>query len=264
MFCFLFSELKSQVFQSPVSVIYTKTNTYSSVQKDAFSFTGNQAALAGFRKISIGVYGERRFMLADLNSYQLAFALPTSSGNFGIQANYFGSSLFNQSRLGLAYARSLGKIDVGAQFNYHQVKIEGYGNASAVNFDAGAILHISDQFQTGVHVYNPTRVSFGKNSEEKLPMIYSFGLGYDVSQKLFIGTEIEKIEDQPVSANAGVQYSIDEKLFARAGISSATSVFYLGTGILWNGIRIDVTASVHPSLGVTPGLLLVYSPAGEK
>lgn len=210
------------------------------------------------------MYGERRFMLADLTSYQLAFALPTSSGNFGLQANYFGTASYNQSKIGLAYARTLGKIDVGAQFNYHQLKIAEYGNASAINFEAGAILHVSEQLQTGVHIYNPTRVSIGKNGEEKLPFIYSLGLGYDASEKFFIGSEIEKAEDQPVNVNAGLQYSFDEKLFARAGISSATSLFYLGAGFLWNGFRIDVTASVHPSLGITPGLLLIYNGAEKK
>lgn len=263
-FCCFCLQLKSQSFQSPVSLIYAKTNTYSSIQKDAFSFTGNQAALAGNKKISVGIYGERRFMLADLTSYQFALALPTPSGNFGVQANYFGSSVFNQTRMGLAYARNLGKADIGAQFNYHQIKIAGYGNASAVNFDLGTILHISEQFQTGVHIYNPTRVSFGKTNEEKLPMIYSFGLGYDASEKFFIGTEIEKVENLPVSVNVGLQYSFDERIFARAGISSATSVFYLGAGFSLNGFRIDITASLHQSLGVTPGLLFVYSAAEKK
>lgn len=262
--CIVFSVLKAQGFQSPVAFIYTKTNTYSSLQKDAFSFAGNQAALAGIEKMSVGIYGERRFMLAELTSYQLAFAFPSPSGNFGLQVNRSGNTLYNQSRLGLAYARALGKIDVGAQFNYHQIRVTGYGNASAVNFDAGAILHVNDQFQTGVHVYNPTRVSFGKNSEEKLPMIYSFGFGYDVSEKFFIGTEVEKEEDHPVNINAGLQYSFDEKLFARAGVSSATSIFYFGAGFLWNGFRIDATASLHPSLGITPGLLLIYSAAYKK
>ena len=262
--CIVFSVLRAQSFQSPVAVIYTKTNTYSSVQKDAFSFAGNQAALAGIPKLSVGIYGERRFMLTELSSYQLALALPLSSGNFGLQVNRLGNTLYNQSRLGLAYARALGKIDVGAQFNYQQIKVAGYGNAPAVNFDVGAILHVSDQFQTGVHVYNPTHVSLGKNSEEKLPMIYSFGFGYDVSEKFFIGTEIEKEEDQPVNINTGMQYTFGESLFARAGVSSATSVFYLGAGFFLSGFRIDVTASLHPSLGVTPGVLLIYSAPDKK
>lgn len=259
--CFL---LKAQIVNTPLSVSYVKTNTYSSVNRDAFSFAGNQASLAGFKKISAGVYGERRFMMADLNSYQLAFALPAPGGNFGLQANYFGSSSYNQTALGLAYARNLGKTDVGVQFNYYQIKATGYGNASAINFEAGAILHVSDQFQAGIHIYNPTRASIGKNGEEKLPFIYSFGLGYDASEKFFIGAEIEKVEDQSISVNAGLQYSFDEKLFARAGISSATSSFYLGVGFLWSGFRIDVTASLHPGLGITPGMLLIYNSPDKK
>jgi hypothetical protein len=259
-----FSSLKAQTFHTPLSIGFVKTNTYSSVYNDAFSFVGNQAALAKLKNSSVGVYGERRFMLANLSSYQLSFALPTSSGNFGLQANYFGSASYNQSQLGLAYARNLGKIDVGAQFNYNQIKATGYGNAFAANFEAGAILHVSDQFQTGIHVYNPTRVSIGKNGEERLPLVYSFGLGYDASDKFFIGAEIEKVEDQAVNVNTGLQYSFDKKLFVRVGMSSLTSSFYLGVGFLWNGLRIDAAASLHPYLGITPGILLVYNSPGKK
>ena len=262
--CLLFVCVRSQTFLSPVSIIYTTTNTYSSADKDAFSFTANQAALARNKNFSAGFYGERRFLLADLSSYQLAVALPTPSGNFGVQGSYFGNAAFNESGVGLAFARSLGQVDVGVQFNYYQVKIAGYGNASAVNFEAGGILHITDQFQTGVHIYNPTRASIGKSSEEKLPFIYSFGLGYDASENFFIGAEIQKEEGQQVNVIAGLQYAFDKKLFARAGISSATSSFYLGTGFLWNGFRIDLAFSVHPSLGATPGMLLVYNSPEKK
>jgi len=211
--------------------------------------------------MAAGIFGERRFSLRGLSFYQLAFVLPTSSGNFGLSAGYFGSSSYNESRLGLAYARNLGKIDLGVQFNYLNIQTWGYGRAPAVNFEAGALLHVTSQFETGIHIYNPMRVTIGKNSEEKLPFIYSFGLGYDVSEKFFIGTEIEKAEDQPLNVNAGYQYSFDEKLFTRAGISSATSTFYLGLGFLLHELRIDATASLHPNLGITPGIALLYQPA---
>lgn len=259
MLCIVFGSVRSQTFLSPVSIIYTRTSTYSSLLNDAFSFTANQAALARSKNFSAGFYGERRFLLAELSSYQLAVALPTRSGNFGLHGRYIGNSAFNESTLGLAYARTLGQVDVGVQFNYYQVRIAGYGNAAAVNFEVGGIFHVTDQFQTGVHIYNPTRSGIGKSGEEQLPLIYCFGLGYDASEKFFIGTEIQKEEDQPVNVNIGLQYSFDKKLFARAGISTATSSFYLGLGFVLNGFRIDVTASLHPSLGVTPGMLLIYN-----
>jgi hypothetical protein len=254
---------RSQTLQTTTNS-YIKTTTYSSVHKDAFSFLSNQAVLANIKSMSVGVFGERRFLLEDMSSYQMAFTLPTSSGNFGLKANYFGSTSFNESELGLAYARNLGRIDAGIQFNYFAIQTTGYGKASAVNFEAGALLHVTDQFETGIHIYNPTRAGIGKNNEERLPFIYSFGLGYDASEKFFIGTEIEKIEDRPVNINAGLHYSFDEKLFVRTGIASATSSFYLGFGFLLNGFRIDVTASLHPNLGMSPGILLLYySPLKE-
>jgi hypothetical protein len=263
MLCLVFTFARSQSFLSPVSNNYTRTNTYSSVNKDAFSFTANQASLALNKNFSAGFYAERRFLLAELSYYQLALAVPTSSGNFGLTGKYFGNAGFNETSAGLAYARTLGQFDFGIQFNYYQVKIAGYGNGSTVNFEAGGILHVNEQFQTGVHVYNPTGAHIGKSNEEQLPFIYSFGLGYDVSEKFFIGAEIQKEEDQPVNANIGLQYSFEKKLFARAGISTATASFYLGAGFLWNEFRIDVTASIHPTLGTTPGMLLVYN-AAEK
>lgn len=90
-----------------------------------FSFTSNQAALAGAKFAAVGVYGERRFMLEETSLYGLALALPTKNlGNFGVMVNYSGFSNFNENKAGLAYARSLGsKVDIGIQFNYYGYRI---------------------------------------------------------------------------------------------------------------------------------------------
>jgi hypothetical protein len=263
-FCILSFTAKSQTSLLPVSLVYIRTSAYSSNINDAFSFTTNQAALASNKNLSIGFYGERRFMLADLSSYCFALAVPGSSGGFGFTANYFGGATYNESSLGLAYGRTLGKIDVGARFNYCQFKTEGYGSASTANVEAGIILHLNDQLQTGVHIYNPTRASIGKNEDERLPIIYSFGVGYDVAEKVFIGTLFEKVEDRQVNLNVALQYAFERKLFAKAGVATATSTFYFGAGFLWNGFRIDVTASLHPALGISPGMLLLYNSAGKS
>ncbi len=84
------------MIRTPVTAVYTHINTYSSQSADVFSFTGNQAALAALKKFSGGVYAERRFLLEELSQYAAAFVVPTSSGNFGLQANYFGGSLYNE------------------------------------------------------------------------------------------------------------------------------------------------------------------------
>ena len=262
--CFFNFLSKAQTLRTPVTAVYTRINAYSAIHDDAFSFTVNQAVLTNRENFSAAIYGERRFMLADLGLYKLAFTLPTSSGNFGFKADYFGASSYNESQLGLAYARSIGKIAVGAQFNYYMLRVAGYGSATSVNFEAGAVIELTDQFQTGIHIYNPLGSAVGKTGEENLPSVYSAGFGYDASKKFFIGAEIQKEENRPVTVNAGMQYAFDEKFFARTGIASATSTFYLGMGFILNGFRIDATASLHPYLGITPGILIVYNAPSKK
>lgn len=259
MFCFCSFCSYGQIIRTPVSAVYTSLHTYSSQFKDAFSFRANAASLAGVKNFSAGIYSERRFLLQELSSYSFAAALPTSTGNFGISGDYSGGSIYNETRLGLAYARRLGsKVDVGLQFHYFSMKAASYSSASAITFNAGAIFHITEQVQTGLHIYNPAGMKLG--TEEKLPSVYAAGIGYDASPQLFIGAEVQKTEDQPLTVNAGLQYVFADKLIARGGISSATSVYYIGFGVQLKSLRVDATASFHPYLGVTPGLLLLYAP----
>ncbi len=197
-------------------------------------------------------------MLKESGLYNAAVAIPTHSGNFGLDARYYGFADYNETQLGLAYARSLGsKVDVGVQFNYYAVRVAGYGNASTVNFEIGTILHLTDKLNAGVHVYNPVAGKLGKNEEEKLASLYSAGIGYEASDKFFTSFELEKEEDKPVNVNAGLQYKFLPQLLARAGVSTSASSMYLGIGFGWKSIRLDATASYHPQLGITPGILMI-------
>ena len=252
--------IKGQTVRRPVAALYTGLGAYSINHADVFSFTNNQASLAQMKNAAAAVYGERRFMLDELSLYQLAVALPTRSGNFGVRAGYFGFSDYNESQVGLAYGRKLGdKVDVGIQFNYNAIRISSYGNSSAINFEIGTILHLTDRLHAGVHAYNPVGGKFGKNQEEKLASIYTVGLGYEASEKFFISAEIEKEENQSVNVNAGMQYRFLPQFMARVGISTNTSNVYAGVGLFLKSFRLDVVAGYHPQLGVTPGLLLLYN-----
>ncbi len=252
--------LHGQTLRRPVAAPYTGAGAYSLHHVDVFSFTSNQASLAQLKNMAAGVYGERRFMLSELNHYTAVIGLPSSSGNFGLKAGYAGFSEHNETQLGLAYARRLGdKADIGVQFNYNGIRIAGYGNASAISIEAGGIFHITDKLHTGFHINNPAGGKFGKDQQEKLPSVCTFGFGYDASEKFFFSVEIIKEEDQPVNVEAGIQYKLIPQLLARAGMSAATSSAWIGMGVLLKSFRLDVAASYHPQLGITPGLLVVFN-----
>ena len=84
-------------------------------------------------------------------------------------------------------------------------------------------------------------------------------LGYQVSEKFFVGAEIEKVEDLPIGVNGGLQYSFNNLLFARSGFSSGNSVYYLGLGVQLVRFRLDATASVHPAFRYYTGANVGFS-----
>lgn len=267
LFIFVLSiySLKAQTVRQPLALRYAGLGAYSTQFVDVFSGASNQAALAQLKSAGLGAYSERRFLLQELNQYTAIVALPTKSGTFAIQGDYFGFSSYNESQLGLAYGRKVSnQVDIGVKINYSSVQIAGYGNAGAINFEAGSILHLSEKVHAGIHVYNPVGGNFNKNTNEKLASAYKFGLGYEPSNKFFVSTEIVKQENLPVNVNVGMQYNIQSSILVRAGISTNTNNSFAGIGFKLGMLRLDVNAAVHPQLGVTPGVLLLYQFGKEK
>ena len=260
LFIIILNQLPAQSLRYSLAQPYISLSAYSVQQNDALSFTGNQAALAGTKHAGVGVFGERRFMLKETSVYTLGAAIPTRLGNFGIQINYAGFKNFRENKIGLAYARKLGKlVDVGVQFNYYGYNIPAYGKASAINFEVGAMFHLTDKLNAGIHVYNPVGGKLGKNNEEKIASAYKIGLGYDASDKFFISSEIIKEEDKAVNVIVGLQYQFAKQFFAKAGFISESGSVYAGAGIGWKNLRLDISSSYHPQLDFSPGLLLIMN-----
>ncbi len=264
-FIFSVADTLGQALRQPIAGSYIGLGAYSKNYVDVFSFTQNQAALAQYEVGGVGVYGEKRFLLVATNFYSAVAVLPTAQGNFGIEADYFGFKNYNESQIGLAYARSLGSnLDIGVKFNYYNFHIPAYGSSSAINFEIGAIAHLTEKLNIGIHAYNPVGGKLSKADNEKLSSIYKFGIGYEASEKFFISSEIIKEEDQPVNIDAAFQYNFFKQFFIRAGTSTGTTNSFFGAGISWNNFRLDVTGSYHPQLGFTPGLMLIVNFNGKK
>lgn len=250
----------AQSLRKPVSASYIGLGAYSIHHQDVFSITSNQAALAQIQNLSLGFYGEKRFLLAETNMYSAIIAVPTKQGNFAFQADYFGYKNYNESQLGIAYARSVGKkLDLGIKFNYYSFRIPGFESPSAGNFEIGVICHFTEKLNVGIHFYNPVGGRLSKTENDKLSSVYSFGMGYEASDNFLISAEIVKQEDLPVNVNAGVQYNFAKQFFARFGIASQNESPYGGAGVSWKNFRLDVSASYHPQLGLSPGLMLIMN-----
>jgi hypothetical protein len=259
-FLFISNINKAQQFKNNVAGPYVGLGAYSKNFVDAFAMGNNQASLGNIKQTSIGIFGERRFGLSELNNYALHIAVPTSSGTFGVQANRFGFTGFSETQLGLGYGRNLGeKVSIGGKVNYYSQQIANYGNASTVNIEAGLLLHLTSKLNAGISTFNPAGGKFGIDKTEKLASIYKFGLGYDVSDKVYVAAELVKEENSPVNLVSAVHYQFEKKFFAKVGVSTAASNIFVAAGLSLNDqFRLDVFASHHRQLGFSPGILLQY------
>ncbi len=256
----------AQAIMQPVGARYLEMGAYSSHNVDIYGTRTNPASLSQLPQASVAVYGEKRFQLQDLNYYSASFGLPTKSGTFALHGSYFGFDLSNQTQLSLAYGRKISsKVDIGAAFHYHQVnQADIYGNASAITGSIGILLHLTDKIHAGVSTYNPFRVAYDKDKEERLPSQYNFGIGYDASDKLFVSAELVKEEYQGLNVNASFQYRFVKQFFIRAGIATQTTNYFVGLGFRLKDFRLDVATSYHPQLGLSPGLLLLFDFGKKK
>ncbi len=255
----LFQFVQAQtVHYSPVSY-QIGLGAYSKNFDDAFSFTSNPAALGWLTSAAVGVFTEQKFLLEALKFYSMAAAIPLSNAGIGISARYNTAGAYKESQVGLSYGKSLGSVSIGAQFNYSGIQIAGYGNEAVFYFDVGTLWQLSEKLFTGIRVSNPTGARFGRNKEEKLALTCSFGLGYEVSTAVYINTEIIKEEDRSPTILLSLYYSLDHKFFLRAGIATATTSPWLGAGLAWKKMRVDITSSYHPQLGISPGISLIFS-----
>jgi len=249
---------RGQSMRYSTAMPYAGQGAYSSRHIDVFSFTANQAALCKLEKFSAGIFTERRFLLAATGFHSAAVAIPTRLGNIGLAFNYGGFKNFSEHKVGIAYARRLGsQAELGIQFDQYGYRVPGYGNASAITAELGLTLQLTAQLHAGIHVFNPQSARLS-GSDERLSAAYKLGFGFDVSESFFTGIEVIKEEDKPVDVLASMQYQFMKKLFARAGFLSASSTAFFGAGVRFSSFRCDLSASFHPQLGISPGLLIIF------
>jgi hypothetical protein len=222
------------------------------------SLGNNPAGLAELDAWGAGAQAEQRFLLSELQLLTAAGAVPTASGNFGIQLNYFGFETYNEQKIGITYARKLfDQLYLGAQLGMFNTRIPEYGSRALITFDLGLLAPISRELTFGFHLLNPVRMEIIDG--EYLATVLRFGLDYQPAEKIHLLAEVEKDIQQNVRVHTGLEYQIIDPLFLRLGVATEPVSMSFGFGYrLAGGLSIDVAASYHQVLGFTPAFGLIY------
>ena len=228
---------------------------------DFWSAMNNQAGIALYEMPAVGIYYENRFLLNELSSKSIAAILPTKYGVFAATYNHFGYELFNDQKIGLAYARAFGKkIRIGLQLDYLQTTLgNNYGTKGNVTFEIGIQTDISDNITIGAWVFNPIMVKLDDYDNEKLPAVYRIGFAWHISDVFIATMEAEKSSAiNPIIIRGGLEYELNKKFFFRTGFSTKKEIFSFGMGINIKNLVFNISAIMHESLGFSPQASLIF------
>jgi len=257
----LINNLKSLADNFPTGASSSAMANSTVAVPNIWSTYHNQAGLDYLEGITFGTHFENWFGLKELGVKSLALAIPTNSGTFGLDYTYFGFSAYNESKMGLAYAKKFSNIiAVGIQldyFNFHQQNEKNLGVAVA---EIGILSEPIKNLKIGAHLFNPWRAAVRGYAEEKTPTIFKLGMGYTFSEKVLLTIEAEKDMDiSKPSFKSGVEYMIVSNLYLRGGVSTNPITNSFGIGYKIKGLAIDFGFFKHQILGYNGSVSIGYS-----
>ncbi|MDF2436890.1 MAG: hypothetical protein K0Q95_1266 [Bacteroidota bacterium] len=227
---------------------------------DMWSAHHNQGALGFVRDAGAGVSYENRFLLKEISVRGGVAVLPVKAGTFGICITNFGYSQYNENKYSVSFGKAFGdKLSAGIAIDYLTTKIaEGYGSKGVLAAEAGIVAKPIKNLNIGVHVFNPTRAKISDYDDERLPTIIRLGGDYTFSEKVILAIEAQKDIRYKPEFKAGIEYKAVKEFYLRIGISTNPTLSTFGFGINLKNIKIDLAASYHQTLGISPQLGLSY------
>jgi hypothetical protein len=227
----------------------------------SWSVFGNQAGLAQISHTEIAGSFQNRFLINELSTRSGLVLFRVQSSVFAISFSQFGKSPFHQEKFGLSYARQIfPKLNFGLQFNYYLLYLsEDNRNAGAAGLELGAQYLASDRLVLGLHLLNPYQTGINiLSGTYYYSSLINLGLNFHFSDEFSVATEIENDWNKHFKVRTGLEYSIFDQFYLRAGFSGKPYQFSGGMGYQAKKISIDLAVAYHEYLGSSPSISFQY------
>lgn len=228
----------------------------ATLQTDVWSALGNPAGLGVAPSFAVGIQHEQRYSIPELGIDAFAAVLPVLGGGIGLTLANAGFSEQGENRFGIQTGRKLGRnIAVGVGFHAHLLRFPaGYRNAFALSASAGIYATPLPRLSMGVYVSNLSFAHFNNEARDRLPVVFHWGLGYEITPDIILCAEVEKDIYAPLRAKTGTAYYMFNMLYIRLGVLSQPFEVHYGLGYKYHIFQIDFALYRHPVLDFSPQL----------
>jgi hypothetical protein len=229
--------------------------------EDVWAVGNNPAGIATQKRWEGGMsYHASPLMLGHFNTFQLAYAHPLKKGVLGGQVARFGDNLYNETKVGIAYAYNFRYLHIAGKANFLQIAQSTLGSQARFTFEFGAQIPLNKQLRFGVHLYNFTQSVFRDYAGKAYPIPSTIraGLAYQPLENLSLLVEVEKNLDFPLSPRFGVEYRLHQHVTARMGLiaqgntTQQTKTFAqtAGIGFVFRQVRLEYALASQSGVGV--------------
>jgi hypothetical protein len=237
----------------------TALGSIGAALQDTWSIQSNPAGIASIRKVSIATSYESEYFNPDLSRQSVMIILPHKKNVYGINVHNYGFSVFNEQRVGFAYAKIFGEaIFAALSFNYHLLSLHQYGSADSYSFELGLQYRFGDNLFVGAHIANPNASKYNAVSNALIPVYLEFGASYRFTNELLLNTGVKKYLNSSADFAIGLEYSLAGWLAARGGVTVNPFMQFAGFGYSLGSFRFDAATSSHSILGYSPQIGISY------
>jgi len=228
-------------------------------QADAFAGLHNLSSSAQLNGSSFAFFGQTPYGISEIKDAGVSVLQHLGTGVMGVAFRSYGNAEFNRQRLNFGYALPLSdKFKVSSSIGYSSTRISnGYGKAHTLWTNIGATYDVRKDWKWAAVIDLPA--SALKNAEEQAATLrigttYSFGDQVALSAQVISSTNRQSL----VSYSFGLEYIPVEALSLRFGTNTFWQTWSVGVGTKFRNCSFDAACVVHPQLGVTPQISLIY------
>lgn len=246
---------------APNWLVLTEVDTR---KMSSFSRLGEFAALGEARQAAATMCAERRLLNGGLEYFYAGLILPFSGAGIGVSVNHFGFDAMKQSRLGIAYGKTISSaFSLGIQFNYHRISVSGYGSAGAVTAAICMRLKAGPQTLFSCIADNPFGGNLGKTGE-KIASRFAIGISHSVSEKVTVSFRVSREQGSVPDFNLLVNYAIHSRIGFDGGFSLNKATAFIGSSITLKNVRLRQVVSWTQTFGVGPAIILEFKKSDDE
>lgn len=153
-------------------------------------------------------------------------------------------------------------LKVGVLARAMNLSVMGYGSATALGLDAGAMAEIGRRAAVAVSGKNINLPCIGPHTEE-LPVSLRCGVVVQPSPGALLFLCLAAEGNLSQSIRSGLEVGLNHDLVFRVGLEPLERKFAAGAGFRASSILLDYGVSAQDPLGLTHGISLCYTVFGR-